>query len=282
MPNLRIVSDNAVDRAATLVASTTSGQLVAANLLSDRKSLVWRSTVPTATTLTATWADAETVACVALPHCNLSPASTIRVQLYDAAAGGTLLLDTNTLQPGALACPAPARIPRGFTASAAASAYAYGGGAYARIWFAATAGVKRMVVTLVDAANLQGYIEAARLVAGRYWSPSENASYGASLSAMDLSTHYRTEAGDMMTDAGTRARSIDVQLDHMSAADRAQLFSIFLGGGMPAPLFFSLFPQSPDLALERDHMIYGKLSDMGAVTLPYMAAYSTRIPIEEI
>ena len=44
MPNLRLIHDNAADRATSLAASTTSGALVAANLQNDFKGQVHRST----------------------------------------------------------------------------------------------------------------------------------------------------------------------------------------------------------------------------------------------
>lgn len=56
MANLRIIYDNAADRA-TLTASTTAGALAATNLQRDEKAAIWRSTDTTAT-LTATWATA--------------------------------------------------------------------------------------------------------------------------------------------------------------------------------------------------------------------------------
>lgn len=282
MPHLRIIANNAVDRASGLVASTVAGAMVAANLLTDRKSTVWRSTASTSQTLTVTWTVGEALSCVALPFCNLSPSATIRVQLYDSAAGGALLLDTVTLQPNKLACPAPAIVPRGWAAAAAASAYAYCGGACARIWFAPTSGVKRMVVTLVDGGSLQGYIEAARLIAGLYWSPKYNASYGASLTREDASKHYRTDAGELMTDAGSRHRTVDLDLEYMPAADRAELQGIIAANGLAWPIFLSVFPESDDLALERDYTIYGKLPSVAAMIISNFNAYSTKLTLEEV
>ena len=46
--NVRIIYDNAADRA-TITASSTAGVLVASNMQDDRKSVVWRSTSTSAT-----------------------------------------------------------------------------------------------------------------------------------------------------------------------------------------------------------------------------------------
>lgn len=279
MPNLRIVADNAADRT-TLTASTTAGAYAVANLLTDIKSDVWRA-IGTSATLTGTTTVTETASCVHLPFCNLSPTATIRVRLYSDTAGTVLVLDTTTLQPGALACPAAAITLRGWTATQATSAYAYGGGAYARIWFAST-GWRRCVIDIVDTANLQGYIEAARLVIGAHWSPSNSFDYGASMQAADASTTYRTDAGDLRSDGGTSTRKLSVNLPNMLPADRTTFINILRSCGRRWPILLSLFPQNADLELERDHAVYGKFGDIPAMTLASLNRYAVQIPIEEI
>lgn len=79
MANLRIVTDNAVGRAASLVASSTAGALAVSNLQVDRKSSVWRA-ASTAAGLVLRWDDPEEIGAVALPFCNLSPTATMRVR----------------------------------------------------------------------------------------------------------------------------------------------------------------------------------------------------------
>jgi hypothetical protein len=90
MPNLRIIYDNAADRAA-LTASTTAGALVAANLQTDNKGAIWRST-STAARLTATWVNPELLSGVALPFCNLSSTSTVRARVSNEAPATNLVL----------------------------------------------------------------------------------------------------------------------------------------------------------------------------------------------
>lgn len=180
-----------------------------------------------------------------------------------------------------LCCPAPARKLRGWTPAQAASAYAYGGGATAVVWIPPIQAVGVSVI-ISDTANLQGYLEAATLVIGEYWSPQRNASYGASLSIEDTSKHYRTEAGGLGTDAGTRYRSLKFSLDCLDPTDRAALLDIVAANGMPYPMFVSLFPESGDAALTRDHAIYGKLSRTSAMMAARYRGYSTSIELEEV
>jgi hypothetical protein len=273
MALIRIIADNVLNRA-VLTASTTAGLLVAANLLTDVKSDVWRAT-GTSATLTATWASAETVSAVALPFCNFSPTATIRVRGYSDAAGTALLFDTGAL----LACPAPAVRLRGWTAAQAASAYAYGGGACARIWFESWL-VLRLVVDIVDTANMQGYLEAARGVVGAFWSPSRTIS-DAPFTLVDLSTHYRTDAGDMLTDAGTVHKKLPLNFGRLLSGDRTALVNI-LRSSRAHPIFVSVFPGVADLVLERDYTIYGKRTQDSEIAIQYAIAYSATVELEEI
>lgn len=273
MPNLRIVSDNAIARAATLVASTTAGGLAAANLASDKKSSVHRAT-STSVTYTVTWSAAEPISCVALPFCNLSPTATMRVRAY-ASNGTTVLYDSGS----GLACPALAQRPRGFTAAQAASAYAYGGGACARRWFNQVSAFK-LVIDIVDAANQQGYIEAACLVVGAFWSPEYNAS-GTSVSVIDRTEISRSAAGDQLADPGTLSRKVPVDLRKMSPPDRAKFLDL-VRNSRAFPILLSVFPEHADLALERDHMLYGRRTKDSDVAYQFSAVYSTTLEIEEI
>lgn len=277
MPNLRIVADNAADRC-TIAASTTSGLLAASNLLTDDKSTVWRATA-TSATLTGTTTVTETASCVHLPFCNLSPTATIRVRLYSDTAGTALVLDTNTLQPGALACPAPARVPRGWTAALAASAYFNGGGAHGRIYFASTS-FKKYVVDIVDTSNLQGYIEAARLVIGTYWSPTYNAT-AAPLEVMDSTLLFVNGGGGQFADAGHIRRKLSIDMDNMPAADRATLVNVSMSS-RAYPILVDMFPESSDLSLQRDNLIYGRRADDSGIAVQYSIAYGTSIAVEEI
>jgi len=180
------------------------------------------------------------------------------------------------------ACPAAAVKLRGLTPAQAASAYAFGGGAYARHWLPAQRSALGVAIDISDPDNLQGYIEASRLVMGEYWSPVNNPDYGASMTIMDASKHYRTDSGDLCTAIGTRARKMPLQLSGLPAADRTALADILRSNGMSGVMLISLFPESLDLELERDHTIFGKLSSVSSMSMPYCDAYSVPLEIEEI
>ena len=273
MSRMRIVADNAASRA-TLAASGATGALVVSNLQIDDKDRLWRAP-GTSATLTLTWGAPEVVSCVALPFCNLSPTATIRVRGYSDVAGATQVLDTGAQ----LACPAPARRPRGWTAAQAASAYAYGGGATACLWFAETS-VRRVVIDLVDLANLQGYIEAACLVVAPYWSPKYNPSRTAYRNN-DTTELYRTDAGGQGAEAGVIHRGLSIDLSMMPPADRS-VFADLLRNSRAYPLLVSLYAGSADLTLERDNLVYGRRVEDSEIALEYAVAYGSTVVLEEI
>lgn len=224
--------------------------------------------------ITANWTLPENIACVILPFTNLGQNATMRVQLGNITAG-------DVYDSGALpACPAiPISIRNFFNPS---NSYGYGGGSYARMWLPATYSAKILTITLQDINSTTGYIEASRLVCGTFWEPKYNAAYGATIAFNDLSKHFRSDAGDLITDIGTRYRKLGMTLEYMPNTDKNALVNILRGNGIANPLLVSVFPQNADNELERDFMIYGKLSQIGAMNLPFVNVYTAPIDFEEI
>jgi hypothetical protein len=179
-----------------------------------------------------------------------------------------------------LACPAPAVELEGFTAAQAASAYAYGGGAYARHWLPQQMDATGLAVDIADPDNLQGYIEAACMMVGPVWSPQYNAS-GTSVSVIDRTEISYSGAGDQLADPGTIRRKVPVELRKMSPPDRAKFLEL-VRNSRAHPILLSVFPEHADLALERDHMVYGRRTKDSDVAYQFSAAYSTTLEIEEI
>jgi hypothetical protein len=282
MPNLRIIFDNAADRASVSASSTASSALAVANLQNDLKGLVWRTAgtpaAPiTTASLTLAWTSGESIAGIVLAFCNLTPTATLRVRAY-SDAGNTLLYDSGVQ----LACPASAIILRGWAQAANVNSYAFGGGAYARLWLPQVANVKQLKLDLTDSNNALGYLEVSRLIVGGYWSPTYNADTEATLTFQDASKHERNDASDLMTDIGPRSRKLTLHLSKMPSGDRTKLVNILRGNGLATPLLISLFPESTDLELERDHQLCSKLSTNSAMAINYINAYSVPLEFDEI
>jgi hypothetical protein len=277
LPNIRIIYDNAADRAA-LATSSTAGDLSAANLLTDIKAAVWRSVGPTGT-ITAIWAKAETIAGVALPFCNLTSLATVRVRGYVEAGDALPLFDTGAVY----ACPAPVLgLWNWGSQPFGSNAFAYGGAAYGRVWIPVPGAVKKLVIDIDDSTNPAGYVEVSRLVCGAYWSPQYNFDRNAPITPVDNSTHYRNGAGDLLTDIGTRHRKQTLNLSFLSPADRAAMWNILVGNGMPKPILISLYPDDVDALLEQTHQLYCKLMTTGAMSSPSFRRFANSLDLEEV
>ena len=284
MSNLRILYDNAADRA-TLTASSQAGTLGPANLQRDSKNAILRAT-GTAQTITATWPTQESIACVALIFTNMTSSARMRVRGYAQPGDSAPVLDTGNVFP----CPAAVHgtypwgvLPLGWNAYQAGgvNTWARGGGADGVTWFPAVR-VRQLVIEVWAPQCPEGYLEISRLVTGNYWSPKYNAEYGAQLLLQDSSENYRTGAGDLKTAIGTTSDKLNINLAHLTPMDRARFMRILRESGKERAMLFSLFPENPDPLLEQDHMLYGRATNIDAVATPYYETYSAPLQIEGI
>jgi len=277
MANLRILHDNAANRVSSLSASTTSGSLAAANLLTDRKAEVHRATA-TSVTYTAIWTTAELMNMVCLAYTNYTSTATIRVRAYSDSADVSPAVDTGTV----LACGySPLGLWPWGTVPLGVNAFSYGGGTYARAYFTAGA-YEKLVIDIVDVDQPLSYVEAARLIVGAYWSPEYNPGYGATARVNDTTANSRSQSGDLRSDVGTVSRSLPVDLERIVPTDRARLWNILRGSAKSGPVFISLFPEDDDPELEQAHQLYGKLASDLAISHPMFGNFSAPLEVEEI
>lgn len=268
MANLRIVGDNFADTA-TITGTAGIGNLILANLKKDAKSLVWR-VAATSATITVTLPNSQLVRCVALAFTNLTANATMSV----TGAGATV---------SAQACvPAVYAKPYDWgTAPNGANTFGYGGGNLARLYFTGGS-TTSITISISDPTNPDGYIEASRLIVGDYWEPTYNADIGASAGVTDMTTSSRSDAGDSIADRSYRFRTMDIALSTLTTADRATLFKLLRSSGKSRGMFVSLYPQSTDAELERDHQMYCKLSDLSKISMQYINMFSGTLAFEEV
>jgi hypothetical protein len=276
--------DNAIDRA-TLVASTESGSLVAANLLSNLKAKVWRSTNVNAGVI-CTWTQAEPVSCVVAAFNNLTSAATMRVYGYTHPTDVLPAFDT-----GAVVCAAAPGLgqfmwgmPLGenFYQRGGASLFSYGYGSYGVVWIPGAHAVRKLEVHFYDLNNPDTYIEVGRLIAGPVWSPTYNFSFGHSVTFVDSSKNKRTESGDLRGERGPKWRRIEFELGNMNSEDRAALLRMIRYNGVTEPLFVSLFPEDEDSLLEQSYQMWGKFADSASLSQPNYDIYTARVAMEEV
>ena len=267
MSELRIISDNAADRATVTVPGTAVG-LGVSNLKTNIKGQVCRVPGSTAT-ITASWAADEAVAAVVLPACSLSADATVRVQVFDAA--DVLVIDTGERW----AVPGTTLDNWDFTQPLNVNAFAEGA-AICQIWFEHVA-ARRVVVTLSDPGA--PFIDLARLVIGPYFAPARGPRFGAAVGTLDLSKTSRAASGDLRTDWAPRATTLSFDLDHIAAQDRARVRQL-LAAGTGKWLFVSLRADDQDPVREQDFCVYGKR--VSSETLAWVNAihHATTIQME--
>ncbi len=272
MQNLKIIFDNVAD-SASISASNTSGTLVAANMQTDIKSKVHRST-GLSVTYTLTWSADVSIGGIALPATNLSGSSTIRVRLYNAA--NTVIADSGTIS-------AASGLNLGlwnWNQPINANTFAYGGVAKTSYFFDQHYTARKCVIDLVDtASNLAGYIDCSRIVAGPYWSPSITADFGASVSIVDTSNTQRSEAGDLISDRGTMYDRLSFSMGALTETDRAGLMLLIRKSGVARNIFVNLLPDCASDKAEQDFMIYGKRANNG-IKYDYVNRFSNSFEVE--
>jgi hypothetical protein len=275
MSNMRVVYDNVANAASQLTASTTSGALVAANLLTELKGQVHRST-GTSVTYTARWTSDQRVGCVALPCTNLTAAATMRVRLYSDTNATALVADSGTV----LAVPGFNLDPKLWPTARNANSFAFGGGVKAVQWFTAQpTNIRAVVVDLADTNNPAGYIDCSRLVVGDYWSPTYNIQNGVQLEVVDNSQTSRRDSGDLITDRSFVYDNLTFDFSLLTDSDKNNLVRIFRNVGTHDNIFVSLFPTDPLAATTHDSAIYGKRSGNSAVTYQLYSYYAHQMQL---
>lgn len=295
--NLRIIYQNLADLATTsITTSATATGFSKDNLKSDIKSLTWRSNNTTTASIVIDLGSAKFLnGGIILAFTNLTSLATIKVVGQNNAtfniSGSSIVIPTNPapLFNTEISC-SPwnnLNLPDWGTDPTGSSNYSYGGGTYARCWIPpsiSTTAVRYLGIQITNTGS--SYVEISRLIVGNYWAPVYNTEYGISAGIKDLSEHFRTEGGDLLTKRGPRVRTLNFNLNWLANSDRKEITKIFLGNGIPRPVFVSLFPDSTggddDYQREGIHQIYGKMLQVPGVSYNYYEIYSTNMELEEV
>lgn len=245
------------------------------NLRTDTKTDTWRSTDLASPEIEFTWATGQTISGLALAFTNLIAGSTMRLRLYDAESGGTLLYDNITTLVDSIDAPV------GFT-SINSLTFNYGGGVHLSTFFDAVPSVRRASITLTSASNPDGFIEIGRIVIGDAFEPDDNANYGAKTSFEDTTKKIRKSSGNLSVNRGTVSRAIEFDMGDMSENDNFALLKIFRRVATSQPVFLSLIPKADIDKSNLDLQIYGLVDEAFEHILEAYNIYSSRIRLVEI
>ena len=251
MANLRILYKNIANTASSLTASNTNGSLVAANMLTEVKSQVHRST-GNFVIYTLHWPTDQRVNCIALPCTNLNAGAIITVSLKNAAS--TIIAAANKSTVITFDAPTTHTV----------NDFALGKFTSICVYLPTVLTTVRSVEISVNAAGIpSGFIDCSRIVIGEYWSPRFNFENGINLDITDSSTISRTNAGELVYDRGFIHSKLEFKYALLEDADRDKLISIFKEVGVYKNILINLFPSDGITSgqNEAQYTIYGKRSN---------------------
>lgn len=271
LQTLRIISDNAADRATIVVPNTASG-MGASKLKTDYKGEVCRVLSSTAT-ITCTWPNLETLAAVIIPASNLGPSSTIRVRAYLNSDNSSLIADSGVKYA------APGEILENwdFQTTLNVNFFADGISPIVACYLPEHVAARKVVIDITNPDN--SFIDLSRLVIGKFLAPKYNADYGQTDTLIDLSVNTRASSGDLKTDWGPKAIKKSFDLAWINDADRANVTQL-MHRGIGRWIFVSLCPENDDPVLERDKSIYGKLTQPTSMGWSKQGLHSASFEIE--
>lgn len=271
MPQIRIITDNAADRATITVANTAAG-MGSDKLKTDIKGEVCR-VLSSSATITLIWPKLETVGAVVIPASNLGPSSTIRVRAYLDEAGTQILADSGVKWA------APGTILENWDFSQALNVNAFTDGVapITACYLPEQVACRRVVIDVTNPDNT--FIDMSRIITGGYHAPKYGASYGASIGVNDLTQNTRTASGDIKSDWGPRNSTLQFDLGWIDNTDRERVRQL-ISRGVGKFLFISLLAEHYDPVLERDYSIYGKPSQAGSMSFSSFNLHNTTFQIE--
>ena len=289
MPNLRLIYDNAVDRATSIIADKTASGFSVESLKNDYKGKVHRSTDKSVKyTITWTGAEPEVVGAVVLPATNLTASATIRIRCYqnaNATTANTAIYDSGVVY----ACPGSNIEDWDWNLPINANAFAFGGLSKTAVWIDNTPGIpgdnnqsqiacRTLIVELNDPLNTATAIDCARIVAGAYWEPSFNVKKDSlNLTITDTSTTSRNNNGDLLSDRGIIHDHLTFDFSLLNNADKENLTKLLRNVGARKNIVVSIFPEENSVR-EQDYIIYGKRSN-SAIGQMFNKFYSHSVEI---
>lgn len=274
--NIRIITPNDAD-AATLTASPAMvASLPVTNLQDISRARVARTTSTVAQTIKGTWNAVKVISALALMRHNLTSASTWGLQLYSDAAWATLAFDSGTVN----AVPAKSLGDLEWGVDPlGASLFTGWALAFSSMWFGAIR-AQSFVLTIADASNPAGYLEATRLFIGRYLQPTYNFSWGIKLIWKEDTTQERTEGGTLRSDGFDPYRRMAFKLDQLTASDRPKFLEWARKDGLRNDVFISAYP-GDGTSLERDHSMAAKLVASAEISRGSVNAFDSEYVVEE-
>ncbi len=273
---MKLIADNQGDAATMTASPAVTASLPVTNLQTQPRASVMRTTSAADQEIKLSWAAARILSAVALVRHNLTSAATWRVQIYSDAAWTTLTYDSGAVAaaPGkALGDLSWGIDPLG------ASVFTGWSYAFSSLYFAPVAG-QSAIITLSDAGNPDGYMQASRLFVGAHIEPQYNPSYGFKLGWKENTVTTRTDGGSLRSDPTVPYRTLSASLDWIAEEERASLLDALRQVGKRQDIWISVFPGTGG-ARERDYSMAAKVVTLPDIVQPSYGVYGAQLDLEE-
>lgn len=256
--NVRLIYDNAADRATLAASPALVSTLPVTNLQDPSRSRPARTTSTATQVITGGWSVLEMVGSMALSRHNLSSGATLQLELFSGAGlTGSLLFDSGE----ALAVSAFGWGEFGWGMTGwGGSVFDSWPDRFSNLYFTAVL-ARSFRLTIKDASNAAGYLQMGRLFLGPYFEPVSNMSYGLTCGPQEDSRQTRTDGGTLRTDPQGSYRHWSFDLDWVEPAERATLTEILRLKGKRTDMFINCFPGAGGVQ-ERDHAGAVKLTQL--------------------
>jgi hypothetical protein len=207
-----------------------------ANLQTQPRNEMARTAGLTAQVITMTWAANQRATMVALGRHNLTTAGTIRAELFSDVA-----LTVGIGDSGTLAAFTTANLSR-----VDADDYLddrFRGKKNWYYYFPLLTTIRGLRLTLTDAANPAGYMEAARLFVGEYFEFAYDLGFGSEGGgSMSLSKQGRSDGGDLWSDRGADYEVQRLDTDFMQDAEVPEFLAIASKLGTHTDFWLDMIP----------------------------------------
>lgn len=259
MSNLRISADFTMWVTSVTATSEDSGY-PATNLLSPFKSDTWKTSSNTAT-LTIVITGLGTYNMIYIPQCKLPFGATI--------TSSKALLNTNKFINNNYYNFIPT------AANPIHNTWSYNAGDAVILYFNETL----LGTITIDITVPAGGIEMSSIFLGNYWSPEHNCDYGASMTSENTAQIVSNDATDWYKEGGVKYRSLNLNLQGMSPADRDNLLGIMRYSDK---FFISVMPEeATDITGEGMMMMVGGLTNSQKMAIASYNNWVSELNIRE-
>lgn len=275
MANLRILTRNIADTAVITASPAMSTTLPVTNLgKPTERGRTARTTSLASQDVKLAWASNQKANMVAITRHNLTTAATLRTLGYSDAAWTSGILDTTALtafSTSGLNTDIDVYTERDFQHLKSSVQY-----------FAEVTNLQSLIARIADAANPDAYMEANRLMVGKYFEVTYNPPFGSvELQQVDASVMGRADDGTQVVDKRAKWRRFTVRLDFVHDDDLDDLLALERYLGTDKETWISLYPGAGG-AKELYNQMACRIVDSPSMNPNQVGVHANSITFEEV